>query len=93
MPRGCARIGLPAPHDDIDVERIELEPIAPAAGTLGRHQGCAAAEEGIEDDIAAVGAVENHVGDRSDRLYRRVKRRKLPFLTRAAESGTARIER
>jgi hypothetical protein len=26
MPRGCARIGLPAPHDDIDVERIEFEP-------------------------------------------------------------------
>jgi hypothetical protein len=38
MPRGCARIGLPAPHDDIDVERIEFEPIAPAAGALGRHR-------------------------------------------------------
>ena len=31
-------------------------------------------------------AVENRVGDHSDRLYCRVQRRKLSFLTRAAES-------
>ena len=58
MPRGRTGVGLPAPHDDIDVERIEFEPIAPAAGALGCHQGRAAAEEGIEDDVAAARAVE-----------------------------------
>ncbi len=58
---------------------------------LGRHQGRAAAEEGIEDDVAAARAVENRVGDHGNRLYRQVKRGKLSFLTRAAESGTARL--
>jgi hypothetical protein len=52
-----AGLGLKAPHDHIDVERIELDAGADATGLVGRDEGRARAKERV-DDVAAVGEIE-----------------------------------
>jgi len=46
--RAIAGKGLPAPHDYVGVERIDFEPVAAAAGTLGGDYRGAVADEGIQ---------------------------------------------
>src|SRR5271170_4432880 len=58
---GLAAGRLVATHDDIDVERIELDTAADAAGFLCGDEGRPGAEERVEHDVAAVGEVEERV--------------------------------
>ena len=60
-----ARVGLPPPHDGVDVERIELQPEAAPTGALGRDHAGAAAKKAVEHDVAACGAVQDSVSDQS----------------------------
>jgi hypothetical protein len=66
-PRGVdgafAGEALPSPNRGIDIERIELDAAAEPADTLGRQQRRAAAEKGVEDEIAAGRTIEDRVGD------------------------------
>jgi hypothetical protein len=50
-------LGLKAPHDHIDVERIALDAAADATGLIGRDEGRARAKERV-DGVAAVGEIE-----------------------------------
>jgi hypothetical protein len=50
-------VGLPSSNRRIDVDRVDLEPVADAPGAFGCDEGGAAAEEGVEDSLAATGAV------------------------------------
>ncbi len=48
-----ARSCLPAAYCGIDITRVKLQTAADAARALGCDQGRAAAEEGVEHDLAA----------------------------------------
>src|SRR5204862_6312782 len=52
---------------------VELHPIAAPTGAFsGNHRG-AAAEKAVEHDVAALGAVEDRIGDHRHRLHRRMQ--------------------
>src|SRR6202045_2364308 len=76
---------LPAADDRIDIDRVELQPVAAPASALGGHHSRAAAEKGIEHDIAARRAVEDRVGDHRHRLHGRMQRRQITLLAAAGE--------
>src|SRR5262252_8745861 len=82
---------LPAADDRIDIERIELQPAAAPAGALGGDHRRAAAETGVEHDLAAGRTVEDRVGDQHRRLHRWMQRREITFLGAAAKGIAARI--
>src|SRR5271157_5532523 len=85
--------GHPAPATDrnVDVEGVDLDPTADAARPLRRHQGRAAAEERVEDDVATDRAIEERVGDQPDRLHGRVQLIETSLLARLREGRRARI--
>jgi hypothetical protein len=64
---------LPAPDRRIDVERIELDAAADAACPFGGEQRSAAAQERVDDDVAAVRAIKQRVHHQLDRFDRRVQ--------------------
>src|SRR5580692_11493753 len=76
---------LPAADDRVDVAGVELQPVASPAGTLGGDQCRAAAEEGVEHDVAASRGVEDRVGDHRHRFDRRVERQEIALLAAAGE--------
>ena len=53
--------------------------------------GRAAAEEWVEDEVAASRAIQEGIGDQGDRLYRWVDRGKLPFLVLSPEIVGTRV--
>ena len=59
--RRVACRGLVSAHDDIDIERVELDAATDAAGRLGGDEGRAGAEERVDDSAAAVGEVEKSI--------------------------------
>ena len=59
--RGLAGRRLIAPDDHVDVERIELDAATDASGLFGGDESRARPKEGVDDDIAAVGEVEERV--------------------------------
>src|SRR5208337_2453317 len=83
---GGARVGLPTTNNDVDVERIELKPMAATSKPLTSDQRRAAAEERVEHDVAATGHIEDGVRDHSDRLHSRMQGREPPFLSRPSET-------
>src|ERR1700730_11830910 len=64
---------------------VELQPVAPRAGALGGDQCRAAAEEGIEQNIAASRAVEDRIGDHRHRFDRWMERQEIALLAAAGE--------
>src|SRR5580658_2689166 len=70
--RGLAAGRLVATHDDVDVERIELDTAADAAGFLCGDEGRPGPEERVQHDVASVGKVEERVLDHCGRLNRRM---------------------
>ena len=58
--------------DYIAIVVIEFDAISPPTGLLGRDQRRPAAREGVEDDAAPLGAVQDRIGDQRDVLYGRV---------------------
>jgi hypothetical protein len=59
--RQVARRGFIAAYDHIDVQRIEFDASAHTLGLLGGNESRAGAEKWINDDIAAIGEVEERV--------------------------------
>src|SRR5712675_2561189 len=76
---------LPAADRGIDIQRIELHAAADPADALGGQQRRAAAEEGIEHEIAARRAIEDGVRDQRDRFHGRVQGSEVPFLSSSPE--------
>src|SRR3984893_3320909 len=64
---------------------------ADAAHALGRQQCRAAAEKGIEDEVATGRTIEDRIGNQRDRLYGRVPGRKILFLSLSPEMVRARV--
>ena len=63
---------LVAAHDHVDIERIEFEPAANAAGFLSCNEGRPGAEERVNDNVAPVRDVEQRVLKEGGWLYRRM---------------------
>src|SRR5689334_18724717 len=82
---GAAGQFLPAADPGIDIEGIELQPIAAPAGPFGSDERRAAAEKAVEHDAAARRAVEDCVGDHRHRLDCRMQRRGIALILRAAK--------
>src|SRR5438874_632909 len=82
---------LPAADRGVDIQRIELHAAADPADALGGQQRRAAAEEGIEHEIAARRAIEEGVGNQRDRFHGRVQGGEVPFFPPAPEIIEARI--
>src|SRR5438105_3132870 len=59
---------LPAPHDDIDISRVELEPVTNAAGHLGGDHARARAEKRVIDHLARPAIVGDRAAHAFDRL-------------------------
>ena len=72
MPRGTPGEVLPAPHDDIDINGIELKTDADPAGHLGRDQSRARAEKRVVDCLTESAVVDNRAAHAFDRLLRAV---------------------
>ena len=69
---------LPTANRGIDIKRIEFHSATDAADALGCQQRRAAAEKGVEDEIAAGRTIEDRIGDQRDRLYGRVQAARFP---------------
>lgn len=82
---------LPAPYDYVPVNRIDFDPIAPPAGALAGDHRRAAAEERIEHDVAARGAVHDRVGDHRDRLDGWVHGKQVALFAAAGKRIRARV--
>src|ERR1700746_1555366 len=91
MTRAAAGQRLPATDNRIDVESIELQPVATAAGALGGDQGRAAAEKGVEHDVAAGRAVEDRVGNHCYGLHGWVQRQEIALLAATGEGVGSRV--
>src|SRR5438105_10682352 len=85
MTSAAAGQRLPATDYRIDISGIEFQPIAAPAGALRGDHRRAAAEKGIEHDVAAGRAVEDRVGDHRHRLHGRVSRQQIALLATARE--------
>src|SRR6516165_11985041 len=68
--RGASGKGLPAPQDDIDIARADLETAANPAGHFGRDQARARAEKRVIDQLAGPAVVDHRAAHTLDRLLR-----------------------
>mgnify|MGYP003645856724 CR=1 FL=1 len=68
-----ARELLPAADDRVDIPGVDLDAVADAAHVLGGNERGAGAEEAVEDDVTAGGAIEDRVGAEAGRLHGGVK--------------------
>src|SRR6266478_9826225 len=76
---------LPAADDRVGINGVELHTVAAPAGAFGGDQRRAAAEKGVEHDVAASRAVEDRVADHRHRLDGRMQRKQIAFLAAARE--------
>src|SRR6516225_401069 len=63
---------LPAPHDDIDIGRADLETAAQATGHFSGDQARARAEKRVIDNLAGPAVVDDRTAHALDRLLRAV---------------------
>ena len=63
---------LPALDCNIDIGGVDVDPSKASSAALSGDQGCAGAEEDIEDKIPALRDVLKRVRDQRSRLDRRV---------------------
>ena len=66
---GCDRV---LAHDHLDIERVQVDTPADVADLVGGYEGRARAEEWVDDEVAAIGEVEERVGEHRGRLGGRV---------------------
>jgi hypothetical protein len=66
---GCGRV---LAHDHLDIERVQVDTPADVADLVGGYEGRARAEEWVDDDVAAIGEVEERVREHRGRLGGRV---------------------
>lgn len=85
MHRRLAGVPLPTADRRIDIERIKLDTVATAAGTFASNQCRAAAEEGVDDGVAAARTVQDRIRDERDRLHRRMHRKEVALFRRSPE--------
>src|SRR5690242_10884775 len=64
----------PPVDSDVDVAGIDIQASEPATDALGSDQRGARAQKNIEDKFTALGHVLERVGDKPDRLHRRMQR-------------------
>src|SRR5215472_13438209 len=82
---------LPAADDRVDRAGVEFQPKAAPTSALGGDQARAAAEKGIEHNVAVGRAVEDRVGDHRHRLHARVQRRQIAVLVATGEGTGPRV--
>ena len=76
------------PDDRVDVVRINLDAVSTSPGLFGSDQRGAAAGEGVQNDPAAVRAIEDGVGDERDRFDRRMHGKLgVPLLAEGVHAG------
>ena len=86
MPRHLSGDGQPAVEGDIYIAWIDLQTISPPPGALGGEKRRARTEEAVENDIAAVGGVQDGVGNEADGFDRRVLRQQcIAFLAETVD--------
>src|SRR5690242_2611456 len=77
-PRAAQALGLaarkffPPAHDDIAVDGVDLDTVAPPTGHLGCDQAGAGAKERVVDFVADLAAVDHRPAHALDRLLRTV---------------------
>src|SRR5262245_17537326 len=91
MPRGLARIGLPAADDRIDRTRCNLNAVRPTTGALSGTERSAAARRGIEYWRATGRAVEYGICNMGDGFVLRMQTQKTAFLGLAPDAGDPRV--
>src|SRR6516225_4525688 len=82
---------LPAANGRVDIDRIELQPVAATTCSFGRDDRRAAAEKGIEHDSAAGRTIEDRVGNHRHRFDRRVKLQEVALSAAAGKGIDTRI--
>ena len=65
--------------------------MAATPGSLAGHEGRPAAQEGVQNDVAAPRHIEDRVGDHRRRLDRRMQGREVALLARATEPRAVRV--
>src|SRR5438270_13033107 len=76
-----AGVALPSFNCRIDVEGIELNPVAAASRSLGCDECGPGAQEPIQHQVPTSRAVEQGIGNQSDGFHRRVQSQELAFIT------------
>src|SRR6266851_3809212 len=86
-----AGVGLPATDDSVDIERVELEPVAAPAGAFGRDYGGAAAEKAVKYDIAARRRVHDRIRHQCSGFDGGMQCKQIAFLSGPRERAGARV--
>src|SRR5207302_10219161 len=73
MTGGLAGEGLPTADRGVDIGGVQFEPATVPPRALRGDQGRAAAEKGVEHDLAAAGTVPHRIGHQRDRFDRRME--------------------
>src|SRR5215813_11206135 len=79
MNSSFASKGLPAAHDDVDVLRIDLHPIADPPYFFCRDYRGAASRKGIQDSVTTPRAIEHGVSHHRYRLHGGVEGKEVAF--------------
>src|SRR5688572_5656617 len=66
--RAAAGIGLPTADDDVDIQRVDLDQRGATLGLLRGNECGPGTAEWIEDQVAALGAVLDGIGDQRQGL-------------------------
>lgn len=66
------RVCLPSFYDDIDILWLKLKSEAAPANAFGRNHGGATSQKAIENEGAALGAIQNGLSNEPHRLNRGV---------------------
>src|SRR5207302_11186309 len=85
MTGSLAGQGLPTADRGVDIGGLQFEPATVPPGALGGDQGRAAAEKGIEHDLAAAGAVAQCIRHQGHGLHRRVQSKQIALAARPTE--------
>jgi hypothetical protein len=71
---------LPPPDCDINICRIDFNPVTDSSYSFSRHKRRTRSQKRVENNLSARRAIENRIGNHGDRLYGRVQRKQVAFL-------------
>src|SRR5438270_549538 len=82
---------LPTTNRNVDVHRVDLDPVTLSPDPFHGKECGSRPQEGIENNLTPCRAVEYGIGHHTDRLDRRMKSKKVALFTLFGQGAYARV--